>query len=101
MSEDTDNDESLIILEQPQTLIVFAANGNLMISQRNGNSTDDIDLFFHPELIPQLIRCLQVKWRDYCEAHDLPLVPDALASLPPLPPLPTPTHSPKKKGGPL
>lgn len=96
MSDEDQTDEPLIMLEQPLTVIVFAANGNLMISQRWGNSCDDIDLFFHPELIPQLIRCLQVKWRDYCEAHDLPLVPDAPASLPPLP---TPTTSPKKKRG--
>lgn len=104
MSDDDDTDKSLIIQEQPQTEIYWGANGHLVLKQIHDScypiSEDEREpvQIFNPLVIPELIRCLQVKWRDYCEAHDLPLVLDAPASLPPLP---TPTTSPKKKRGPL
>lgn len=89
-----DNDEALVIVEQPRTEVFFNQNETLTIYQRGCN---DGLVTVSPLAIPELIRHLQVKWRDYCEAHDLPLVPDALASLPPLP---MPMTSPKKKRGP-
>ena len=85
MSDNDETDETLVILEQPRTEIVFDMDGNVRISQPRTYDNEDNDVFFNPLLIPELTRCLQVKWRDYCEAHDLPLVPNASPALPPPP----------------
>jgi len=98
-----DDDEALVIQEQPKTEIYWGMHGHLVLKQFHDSccplSEDEREpmQIFNPLVLPELIHCLQGKWRAYCEAHDLPLVQDALASLPPLP---TPTSSPKKRGPP-
>ena len=96
MSDGQESDDTLIIQEQPKTEIYWGEYGHVVIKQVGLLGEREDIVLVHPLLVPELIRHLQAKWKDYCEACSLPLV---LAASPAIPPSPTPDRPAKKKGG--
>lgn len=96
MSDDQETDGVHVIQEQPKTEIYWGEYGHVVIKQFGLLEQSEDIVLFHPLVVPELIRHIQAKWKEYCEAHDLPLV---LAASPAIPPTPTPDRPAKKKGG--
>jgi hypothetical protein len=69
---DWDDDENLVVAEQPETHCYWNPRGQLVLRQRMEVFEDNPFLIFSVENVPALIRALQQRLAEFQNAEDLP-----------------------------